>query len=92
MPDPGGLGAMATVEAVVDMVQAAPLVEHNVWLPPDTPPFAFVGCDGGMVSVAVRYPEMVRLYLMTEAGRISIVDIDPRDAASASAALVAISR
>jgi hypothetical protein len=42
-----------------------------------------VAFDGGAMALVTRHPGIVRLYLAAEAGRISVIDLDPRDAAEA---------
>jgi hypothetical protein len=83
----GGLATVAIVETVIDVVQADPPVERDLRFAPFAPTVAF---DGGAMALVTRHPDIVRLYLATEAGRISIIDLDPRDAAEAGAIIAGV--
>jgi hypothetical protein len=83
----GGLTTVAIVEAVIDVVQSDPPIERDLRSSSFTPAVAF---DGGAMALVTRHPGIVRLYLAAEAGRISIIDLDPRDAATAAAIIAGI--
>jgi hypothetical protein len=83
----GGLTTVAITEVIIDEVLSRPPVEHDLRPFPFTPTVAF---DGGAMALVTRHPGIVRLYLATEAGRISIIDMDPRDAATAGAIIAGV--
>jgi hypothetical protein len=84
----GGLTTVAITEVIIDEVLARPPIEYDLRRFPGSPSVAF---DGGVLALATCHPPgVVRLYLAAEAGRISIIDLDPRDAATAGAIIAGV--
>jgi hypothetical protein len=82
-----GLATVAVVEQVVDAVLGAPQVHHDLLQAgPFEPVAAFVD---GTLAIVTRLPnDLVRLTMITEAGRAVVIDLERHDAATASAILV----
>jgi hypothetical protein len=85
----GGLTTVAITEVIIDEVLARPPAAfYDLRRFPGPPSVAF---DGGVMALATcHHPGIVRLFLATEAGRISIIDLDPRDAATAGAIIAGV--
>src|SRR5215469_16544505 len=82
-----GLVTVANVEQVIDLVLASPQVQHDLQPSPFAPVAAFVD---GALAIVRRLPDgVVRLTMVTEAGRAVVIDLDRNDAATAGAILVA---
>jgi hypothetical protein len=81
-----GLVTVADVQRVIDVVLGAPQVQHNLRSSPFAPVAAFV--DGALAIVSRLPDNVVRLTMVTEAGRAIVVDLDRNDAATASALMV----